>query len=676
MESQTTSLVNYNSPAGSPGVHNQLPQSTSLQPSPHINTEQIELSPRTVGILSEVPEETLKTKNPLESLVNPSLPSELGEAECAVLRGDAIGNTAYTHRWVLNTLLTITQALPRYLTTDDKTIGETTSNCPEATNEDVGMENFEKKPVEEDTAEKSDSILELAEDVENAACQLWDMTAEPDVVDYLLGLSVVDILHLAKDIITLSRAPRLTEVVVGVVANLCCQSVGCEKVIGHRLLLNSCLTLMHTTDDVPTLIEAFRFLRLLIWHLTYRMAPQDRSQCPIMIALKSHESLKEALVFMLKNSLSDSLLGALSEFLEALMYIWLPNDQCYMAAYYSESGLVEGVVEVIRHFLKQWEKSSGQELPKIVHRGVLILYSFVATPAVDIISSFDRYESLLEPILVSYVEHLAKVESVDELLEGESAERLTYALGLSELLVPTMRHPNILLTVGKLLALTQEASHHYTAIHNQALQDPSEKNKAENQSSKMRRRRISRSRSRRSRTSQEENMETDNPVVEQKQRELVGEGVHSSVVNKESDCKEVTLQNTESSDASYDKNKREICDSTTPLEKVVYEGSSSICGDSGTSSMCKDDSPGNNDVSAKLRSIVDSLIDYCVRVVRCCPDLRAVLTTLNECHVHEVQLFLRAVRSREPKLVGQLQEQLLDTGSHNRLVTILSDLYT
>ncbi|KAG7168503.1 SAAL1-like [Homarus americanus] len=337
MESQTTSLVNYNSPAGSPGVHNQLPQSTSLQPSPHINTEQIELSPRTVGILSEVPEETLKTKNPLE-------------------------------------------------------------------------------PVEEDTAEKSDSILELAEDVENAACQLWDMTAEPDVVDYLLGLSVVDILHLAKDIITLSRAPRLTEVVVGVVANLCCQSVGCEKVIGHRLLLNSCLTLMHTTDDVPTLIEAFRFLRLLIWHLTYRMAPQDRSQCPIMIALKS---------------------------------------------------LVEGVVEVIRHFLKQWEKSSGQELPKIVHRGVLILYSFVATPAVDIISSFDRYESLLEPILVSYVEHLAKVESVDELLEGESAERLTYALGLSELLVPTMRHPNILLTVGKLLALTQEASHHYTAIHNQ-----------------------------------------------------------------------------------------------------------------------------------------------------------------------------------------------------------------
>lgn len=54
------------------------------------------------------------------------------------------------------------------------------------------------------------SIIELEESVENAACQLWDMTAEPDVVSYLLNLDVVDILQLAKEIITLSRAPRLT----------------------------------------------------------------------------------------------------------------------------------------------------------------------------------------------------------------------------------------------------------------------------------------------------------------------------------------------------------------------------------------------------------------------------------------------------------------------------------
>lgn len=76
--------------------------------------------------------------------------------------------------------------------------------------------------------------------------------------------------------------------------------------------------------------------------------------------------------------------------------------------------------------------------------------------------SFDQYESLLEPILVSYVEHLVKVEDVEELFVEESSEKLTYTLGLLELLVPTMRHPNILLSVGKLLALTHGATHHYT----------------------------------------------------------------------------------------------------------------------------------------------------------------------------------------------------------------------
>lgn len=78
--------------------------------------------------------------------------------------------------------------------------------------------------------------------------------------------------------------------------------------------------------------------------------------------------------------------------------------------------------------------------------------------------SFDQYESLLEPILVKYVEHLAKVEKVEELYEEERAEKLVYALGLCELLVPNMRHPNILLHVGKLLALTHGASYHYVAV--------------------------------------------------------------------------------------------------------------------------------------------------------------------------------------------------------------------
>lgn len=92
--------------------------------------------------------------------------------------------------------------------------------------------------------------------------------------------------------------------IVGVVANLCCQGEGCERVVGCSSLLHSCLALLHSTDDVPTLVEAFRLLRLLLWHVTFRLPPKERSRCPLIIALRSNEVLKEALVFMLKNSLS------------------------------------------------------------------------------------------------------------------------------------------------------------------------------------------------------------------------------------------------------------------------------------------------------------------------------------------------------------------------------------
>ena len=91
---------------------------------------------------------------------------------------------------------------------------------------------------------------------------------------------------------------------VGVVANLCCQAEGCEKVVESEALLPSCLAILHTTDDVPTLVEAFRLLKLLLWNATYRVPMEERCQYPLVTALKSHEYVKEALVFLLKNSLS------------------------------------------------------------------------------------------------------------------------------------------------------------------------------------------------------------------------------------------------------------------------------------------------------------------------------------------------------------------------------------
>ena len=43
--------------------------------------------------------------------VNPTAPDTLDEEDGELLRGDAIGDTAYTHRWVLSCLLTIVKVI-------------------------------------------------------------------------------------------------------------------------------------------------------------------------------------------------------------------------------------------------------------------------------------------------------------------------------------------------------------------------------------------------------------------------------------------------------------------------------------------------------------------------------------------------------------------------------------
>lgn len=612
-----------------------------------------------------------------ESLVNPPPPAELGEDVCAMLRGDAIGNTAYTQRWVLNTLLVITQALPYYLAAEAEPVPDVAFSQENEDSKNMDTEDPSEEAKGADGLEEGrPAVLELAEDVESAACQLWDMTVEPDVVIHLLDLGAVDILQLATDIITLSRAPRLTEVVVGVVANMSCQPAGCKRIINHQALLNACLALPQTTDDVPTLIEAFRFLRLLLWHLNHRIPMSSRSGCPLTMALKGHEALKVALVFILKNSLSETLLSSLFQFLEILLYLWLPEDQGYMAAHYAESGLVEGIVEVMRHFLKQAEKNGCQELPKEVHKGILILYSFVGTHASHLISSFDQYESLLEPIVVSYVEHIAKVENTEELLEDENAERLTYALGLCELLVPTMRHPNILSSIGKLLVLTHGANYrHGTPLEKNLQAAP---NLVPDRRSQ---RKLRRSRSRKSRSSQEQ-METESSIPEQDTKEERGQderGTEAEGPQVQTDPFDGKGNEGLTSSVASSQGPADSSSSTAQelpgavaCEKVRNEASGSAANDPPAANEAAE----KNSKTGKLNSLIESLTDYCVRALKYPRDLSMVLSAINECHVHEVQYFFRVVRSREPKLVGDIQEKLLDTGSHNRLVTILADMYS
>ena len=52
-----------------------------------------------------------------------------------------------------------------------------------------------------------------------------------------------------------------------------------------------------------------------------------------------------------------------------------------------------------------------------------------------------------------------------------------------------------------------------------------------------------------------------------------------------------------------------------------------------------------------------------------------ILNKLDECHANEVVLVFKSIRDHRPAIVSLLQEQMLDKGVHNRLVTLLAHMY-
>lgn len=96
---------------------------------------------------------------------------ELNDAEAKEIKGDSIGDTLYSERFVLSTILKLTKL------------------------DDRKDEAFEKD-----------------------LCSLWDMTIEKDVVKLLLEHSVLEIF---TDAIQNSNDPRLVEILIGTVANMC-----------------------------------------------------------------------------------------------------------------------------------------------------------------------------------------------------------------------------------------------------------------------------------------------------------------------------------------------------------------------------------------------------------------------------------------------------------------------
>lgn len=139
--------------------------------------------------------------------------------QLAELKGDAIGDTLYSERWVLKVLMKLHKIIS-------------------------SEEGFSK-------------------DLEEDLCCLWDMSAERDVSLFIEKHGILD---LAISTVIKTDSPRLIEMMIGIMGNMCCVEPIRENCEQREDIMQILLNLL-SYPDAPTLIQVMRILQLFAFKI-------------------------------------------------------------------------------------------------------------------------------------------------------------------------------------------------------------------------------------------------------------------------------------------------------------------------------------------------------------------------------------------------------------------------
>lgn len=160
---------------------------------------------------------------------NPSPPKEF-EDDAEKFRQDLIGNTTISKKWVYTILVQV---------------------CTEA--------DRQQKDSESD-------ILDLAEDVQDDLCRLWDLCMEQDVANFLVDSDAIELLC---KVLSASKSPRLTEIIVGILGNMACSNKACEA-LSQSLEAILVIVSLFSCRDSLTLVELGRLVATCLSNTSYK----------------------------------------------------------------------------------------------------------------------------------------------------------------------------------------------------------------------------------------------------------------------------------------------------------------------------------------------------------------------------------------------------------------------
>ncbi|XP_067656159.1 protein saal1-like [Haliotis asinina] len=243
---------------------------------------------------------------------NPSPPPELFQND--EVHGDSIGQTAFSKHWLFTTLMKLIQ--------------------------EVDKENEGKE------AAVSEFGVDVDEDLQNELCKLWDMSMNPEVAVFLQEFKAVEIL---SGVIAKSKAPRVTEICVGILGNMACDKEICKAITETDKLVKM-IVMMVENPDTPTLVETTRLL--------YTCLSNREAMSTWISSIKSDASFFTNICFILHSSTNTDLLKNTGELVDAL----LDQDEELCGAWATQE-LVESLLEAV----KQIGYSHSETLETFMH---------------------------------------------------------------------------------------------------------------------------------------------------------------------------------------------------------------------------------------------------------------------------------------------------------------------
>uniref|UniRef100_A0A182RSQ6 Protein SAAL1 n=1 Tax=Anopheles funestus TaxID=62324 RepID=A0A182RSQ6_ANOFN len=267
------------------------------------------------------------------------------------LKGDRIGETMYSERFVLSTILKLSKQGNRLLEEDDE--------------------------------------------FEHDLCNLWDMTIEPDVVRFLLEQDVIELfLALAAN----SEDYRLIEILFGIIGNMCCVDEMHNLFYQQSNLLVALCDFLSITD-APVLVQLMRTLTTLFDR-------SDDERYHWFGVMKKVDNLTEKLALILATSTNRALLEHTAETVNAMInrFTEAEVDYAQLNEFYrlfAKSCLLEGLFEAFKQlypFPARDAGSDGFDEETLTQKDIKTMRRFLEIHEHFIVNANELYEAYVSEV--------------------------------------------------------------------------------------------------------------------------------------------------------------------------------------------------------------------------------------------------------------------------------------